>query len=168
MTRPIVPEWAITLTQPWATLMVLGEKRIETRGWGTTRRGRVAIHAAKGFPKDARYLTTWDPFRTVLAKHGYESAAQLPTAAIVGTVDLVRCDVFKPDTLEHIRDHSAHGRLPAHEGDFGDFTAGRYGLLTRDPVRLKVVVAARGALGFWRIPSDVRELLETALERHAA
>jgi len=39
---------ALTLTQPWATLIACGAKRIETRSWATDFRGRIAIHAAKG------------------------------------------------------------------------------------------------------------------------
>ena len=42
---------AITLTQPWASLVALGAKRIETRSWNTNYRGPLAIHAAKGLPK---------------------------------------------------------------------------------------------------------------------
>jgi activating signal cointegrator 1 len=45
---------AITLTQPWATLVAIGAKRIETRSWPTNYRGPLAIHAAKGFPKWAK------------------------------------------------------------------------------------------------------------------
>lgn len=42
---------AITLTQPWATLMAAGEKSIETRGWSPASLHMaepVAIHAGKG------------------------------------------------------------------------------------------------------------------------
>lgn len=38
----------ITLWDPWATLMALSAKKIETRHWKTDFRGPVAIHAAKG------------------------------------------------------------------------------------------------------------------------
>lgn len=38
---------AITLHQPWATLVSLGVKTIETRSWTTRYRGPLAIHAAK-------------------------------------------------------------------------------------------------------------------------
>ncbi|WP_309145170.1 ASCH domain-containing protein, partial [Brevibacillus sp. HB2.2] len=38
---------AITIHQSWATLIALGEKRFETRGWSTNHRGPIAIHAAK-------------------------------------------------------------------------------------------------------------------------
>ena len=39
---------AISLLQPWASLVVMGAKTIETRGWGTKYRGPILIHASKG------------------------------------------------------------------------------------------------------------------------
>ena len=45
---------ALSLTQPWATLVVLGAKSFETRSWTTTYRGPLLIHAAKRFPSYAR------------------------------------------------------------------------------------------------------------------
>lgn len=41
----------ITLIQPWATLIALGEKQIETRSWSTKYRGEIAIHAGKKIDK---------------------------------------------------------------------------------------------------------------------
>lgn len=38
---------AVSLWQPWATLIRAGAKTIETRSWATKHRGRIAIHAAK-------------------------------------------------------------------------------------------------------------------------
>lgn len=40
----------ITLHQPWASLVALGVKTIETRSWSTTYRGPLAIHAAQRDP----------------------------------------------------------------------------------------------------------------------
>ena len=37
---------AITLHQPWAQLVAIGAKTIETRSWSTNYRGQLAIHAA--------------------------------------------------------------------------------------------------------------------------
>ena len=42
----------ITLWQPWASLVVHGYKRWETRSWRTPYRGWLAIHAAKREPDD--------------------------------------------------------------------------------------------------------------------
>jgi hypothetical protein len=38
---------ALSLKQPWATLLVHGLKTIEVRRWATARRGPVLIHAAR-------------------------------------------------------------------------------------------------------------------------
>src|SRR4051794_31022472 len=40
-------EYALSLKQPWAALLVHGVKTIEVRRWPTARRGRVLIHAAR-------------------------------------------------------------------------------------------------------------------------
>ena len=39
---------AISLLQPWASLVVMGIKKIETRNWGTKHRGTILIHASQG------------------------------------------------------------------------------------------------------------------------
>lgn len=41
---------ALTLWQPWASLIALGVKTIETRSWSTSYRGPLAIHAAAKRP----------------------------------------------------------------------------------------------------------------------
>lgn len=37
---------ALTIWQPWASLLVSGQKKYETRSWATAYRGPIAIHAA--------------------------------------------------------------------------------------------------------------------------
>lgn len=46
----------LTLTQPWASAIALGYKRVETRSFRVSYRGPIAIHAAKRFPRAARAL----------------------------------------------------------------------------------------------------------------
>jgi hypothetical protein len=41
------PDYALSLKQPWAALLVHGLKTIEIRRWPTARRGLVLIHAAR-------------------------------------------------------------------------------------------------------------------------
>jgi hypothetical protein len=40
-------EYALSLKQPWAALLVHGRKVIEVRRWPTSYRGRILIHAAR-------------------------------------------------------------------------------------------------------------------------
>lgn len=125
---------ALTLTQPWASLVALGLKRIETRPWQTRYRGQLAIHAAKGFPAQARRFADEERFRGRLPE-------RLPFGAILCTVDLVGCH---PTSL------IAPG-LVGLEPLYGDYTAGRWAWLFKpDSLRvLETPVPAKGALGLW-------------------
>lgn len=42
---------AISIRQPWASLIVLGIKDIENRSWPTSQRGIVLVHASKGMTR---------------------------------------------------------------------------------------------------------------------
>ncbi|CAM9945696.1 unnamed protein product, partial [Choristocarpus tenellus] len=42
----------ITLHQPWASLLVMGIKRVEGRSWGTSHRGNLWVHAAAKSPTE--------------------------------------------------------------------------------------------------------------------
>ena len=44
---------ALTIKQPWATLIMQGDKRFEFRSWQTKYRGDLLIHAGKGIDKEA-------------------------------------------------------------------------------------------------------------------
>jgi hypothetical protein len=50
---------ALTIWQPWATLIAAGVKRIETRSWSTDYRGPLAIHAAARPPEPGLHLGPW-------------------------------------------------------------------------------------------------------------
>ncbi|HUQ97926.1 MAG TPA: hypothetical protein VM166_00645 [Gemmatimonadaceae bacterium] len=143
------------MTQPWATLVAIGANVIETRDWPTKYRGPFAIHAAKGFPREARALCRKQPFRDALAARGYTSAEDLPLGAVVALVNLESLIVCGPGTLKEIRAQSKRGELPPHEADFGDFSDGRFGFVLNEVRRVGPPVPARGMLGFWTLPPDV-------------
>ena len=153
------------MTQPWATLVAIGANVIETRDWPTKYRGPFAIHAAKGFPRDARALCSTQPFRAALAAGGYESADDLPLGAIVAVVELKSLLVCGPSTLRDIRARSRRGELPPHEAAFGDFSNGRYGFVLDNVRRVEPPVPARGMLGFWKLPPDVEALVRKRSRR---
>jgi hypothetical protein len=136
---------ALTLTQPWATLVVSGEKRIETRSWRTLHRGPLMIHAAKGFPRWAREICAEEPFRSVLRNAGYQSHEALPTGVILGGVVLSDC--VPTDGIE------AAG-VSDQERTFGDYGAGRWAWLLDIPYECAEHHPMRGALGLWRIDGD--------------
>lgn len=135
---------ALSLTQPWATLVAIGAKKIETRSWRTSYRGPLAIHAAKGFPARARDLyDTNSRIRYALqADHKVrvaDSALVLPRGAIVATCCLLDCVPVEQIDLTYL------------ERSFGDYTPGRWGWLLADIKPLKTPIPAKGALGLWTI-----------------
>lgn len=132
---------ALTLTQPWATLVAIGAKRIETRSWSTNYRGPLAIHAAMGMPTYVKRLCDSEPFRTALNGVG---ATWLRRGVVIATCRLV--DVLPTMPA------SGHGTVPSdapHEFAFGDFSPGRFMWLLENVVALPEPVPARGALGLW-------------------
>ncbi len=131
---------ALTLTQPWATLVALGEKKIETRSWTTRYTGPLAIHAAKSFPDWAMELaTSYEVFTRALQRHGL-SAHQLPRGVVLATCRLK--DALPTTSL------LAPG-LATREWAFGDCSPGRFMFRLEDVVPLERPVPARGSLGLW-------------------
>jgi hypothetical protein len=129
---------ALTLMQPWATLVAIGAKRIETRSWGTRYSGPLAIHAAKGCPKWARETFYESPFFEVLRETGLTGPKDLPLGVIVATCNLQAC--------RFTRDVAAY--LSEQECAFGDYTDGRFAWILSHIVPTDLI-PARGSLGLW-------------------
>ncbi len=136
----------LSLRQPFATLVILGAKRAETRSWPTQHRGPLAIHAARQFPLDARALCEREPFRTVLEAAGYPTAEQLPLGAILGIVDVTDCRPAEDFDVDPASDEAA----------FGDFRPGRWGWLLANPSGLPLPIPCKGQLGLFDVPPHLR------------
>lgn len=150
---------ALTLTQPWAQLVALNAKQIETRSWSTQYRGTLAIHAAKGFPPEARRLCALqEPFRSVLREAGFNVTGPLkadfmPLGVVVATCRLVDCiRVTHPQVYFGVRTDSVL-RLPPEEPElsFGDYTPGRYAWILTDIKPLATPIPCKGALSLWDV-----------------
>ena len=129
---------AITLYQPWATLVAIGAKKIETRSWRTNYLGPLAIHASKTFPGWARALCREEPFRSELAKAGYTNIDDLPLGQVVAICKLYDCEEIKNANVPR-----------GKERYFGDYRRGRFMWFLRDVKRLEKPVPVRGHQGLW-------------------
>jgi len=150
---------ALTLTQPWATLVAIGAKKIETRSWSTAYRGPLAIHAAKTFGvwKESGIRAMFEQFpefETALGKHGW-GLKELPRSAMVATCNLVA--IVSTQYLAKQQYHEWTGPdgrvyrfdLTNDEYTFGDYAPGRYAWLLADVKQLPIAYSASGALGLW-------------------
>jgi hypothetical protein len=136
---------ALSLTQPWATLVIAGAKRVETRSWRTPYRGWLGIHASKGFPRRAKVLCFEEPFRSALIAAGIEKLEDLPRGALIGGVVLLDC--VPTDGVEL-------AGISAQERAFGDYNRGRWGWLL-DRATAFEPRSMNGTLGLWPIPGAV-------------
>ncbi len=152
--RAELPTHAISLIQPWAWLMLElppeHRKDVENRTWNTRFRGDVWVHASKGMTADD-YAGALDTAAEIL---GYIPRApsfhDIKRGGIVGRFRIV--EVVPP------RDPRAVGDLrvlpPPRRWHFPD----QFGFVVRD-ARAVPFVPCKGALGFWRVPTDVLEQL---------
>lgn len=151
---------ALTLWQPWASLVAIGAKRIETRSWATKYRGPLAIHAAKAFPKSARELCGKNPFSEALfGPNGYTSNFDLPLGAVIATCRLADCLKIleiKDGTVYLEKRHIFLAK--ENEYVFGDYTPGRYAWILENVRRLPEPIPAKGfqRLWNWEVPESVK------------
>lgn len=166
---------ALTLTQPWATLVAIGVKNIETRSWSTSYRGPLAIHAAAGLRPvggERGYLEQCrtPSFFTELIRHKPNRAGMfydddyfmgLPRGAIVAVCSLIACKPV-PDSVLH--GGWAIGPdewlLTDQERAFGDYAPDCYAWLLADVRALPDPIPCRGAQRLWTVPADIAARLE--------
>jgi hypothetical protein len=133
---------ALTLWQPYATLIALGHKRVETRSWPTKYRGPIAIHASKRRLAEselALIAAIADLFGISL------KAGELPLGKVVATATLADCRLM---TREMIFDQSDL------ELDLGHWATNRFAWVLEDVKPLARPLPARGSQGLWdwRVP----------------
>ena len=126
---------ALSIRQPWASLILFAGKDIENRNWSTTTRGPILIHAAKGMTKReyieamafAQFATcTLDPCRL-----DYLHPDNLPRGGIIGSVILADC--------------------ARRGGAVSPWFQGPYGFVLRNPKPLDFI-PLKGQLGFFDVP----------------
>lgn len=118
---------ALSVRQPWASMIVWGLKTVEVRSWVTDYRGPVFVHAAKA--------------RDDYAIQRFE-LGDLPSGCLIGTVELVDVELFDSSSWDRIAD--AHLQI-------GPFRPGLYAWHLANPKPLPKPVPYRGGLGLFHI-----------------
>jgi hypothetical protein len=79
---------ALSIRQPWAYLIITGDKDIENRTWATAYRGPVLIHAGKTMDYDALDLLLAAgvviPHNSLLPRGGFVGIAAQTGVAVGG------------------------------------------------------------------------------------
>ncbi len=143
---------AITILQPWATLIANGAKHIETRSWATKYRGPLAIHA--GLKKPDFALCQSHPFWPDLMgflegdKKTGKMWYEFPLGSVIAVADLIDCQEMTMDKIVVWRD--VYGK---DEIAFGDFQPGRYAWIL-DNVRKIAPIQVKGRQRLWGMEAE--------------
>ena len=89
---------ALSIRQPWASLILLAGKNVENRSWPTYTRGPILIHAAKSMTKK-EYTEAMDfacsinhaRMMSLMFCSGVLAFDNLPRGGIIGSANLVDC-----------------------------------------------------------------------------
>ena len=121
---------ALSIKQPWAELILRGEKTIETRRWVTSFRGEFYIHASKIIDKRA-----CEEFKI--------DTDSLVTGALVGKA-----------TIEHIVEYHTDKQFildnKKHRSGFYGFNRPTFGFLL-DDIKKITPISAKGSLKFFKL-----------------
>jgi hypothetical protein len=129
------PAWkALSIHQPWASLIVAGRKRVENRTWWPAFRGPILIHASR---------TTVDLPRDFPDR----APADCPTGVLLGVAVLVDVVGFDPET-ETVSDETA-ARWPWLATD--PYSFGPWCWVLQHARPLPVPVPIRGCQGLWNV-----------------
>lgn len=146
---------ALTLTQPWATLVALGEKEIETRSWRTHYRGPLLIHASKALPKswsfmrEEHFINVLEPL-VGLNDYGVPNIERLPRGEIVAHVMLADVVPMKVDVPPF---YAPEGfAISPQEFAFGNYGPGRWAWVLEDVSAMRRGYPAKGRQGLWNFP----------------
>jgi len=134
---------AISVWQPYATLIVSGFKAIETRGYPAPRGvlgQRIAIASTKNICKLQRATIADDCFDRQYHLTGLPGLDDLPCGYLLGSVVVVSSCPIEECLLSTLSDR---------ERAFGWYGAWRHAWLLRDPLSLADPVPVKGAQGIW-------------------
>ena len=143
---------ALSLWQPWASLMALGLKKVETRSWYISHRGPLIIASCAKWDQEvlcsldlARKPPVlsgdfeWRMMLEAMHRRGVATLGELPLGAALCIVNVVDC----------LRIEEVRGTLTEQELAFGDYRDGRWVIITKDCQRFPTPIPCRGKQGLW-------------------
>lgn len=132
---------ALTLQQPWASLIAVGAKKMETRKWHPKENpGLLAIASSNKKPtRTQREMIAMKPFSTALGGVEARSGVLLAVVTVTG---FTRTEEVSDEILDA-------------EKDFGDFTPGRWAWSLGEVFPLERPIHVSGALNLWDLPGHL-------------
>ena len=133
--------------QPWASLIVMGAKKIETKSWNTPHRGPLLIHA-NATDRYARQLCSLQGYNKWVRHWTY-----LPYGSIIGMVHLQACEPVEDiKQLINKKQQMICGEFihdPLMELQLGNFSQKQYGWILSNARQFSLPIVTKGKMKMW-------------------
>lgn len=128
----------LSIREPYASLIMNGKKRIETRSWRTNYRGEFLVHSSLGkmAGKDKYNDIVNDLISDMDMNYGY----------IICKCKLVDCIYMDEEFIRFIKDNRT-------EYAVGEYKVGRYAWVLEDVEPIKKI-RTKGKLNFWNYEGE--------------
>lgn len=151
---------AITVKQPWASLIIHGIKDIENRTWSCPKKyigKRVLIHASKAKAKSLKFQLTDEQIRCVYGHFNGDIPLLIePKGSIIGSVEIVDCIVNHHSIWAEKTDNYTIGMNPnLHKAITGKKVI--YNWVLANPILFPESIPVKGKLSFWEVESELLE-----------
>ena len=138
---------AITIKQPWASLIVEGIKDIENRTWPCPKKyigKRVLIHASQKPLRPVKLFNSMQ--KDVIKRAGLWETCVFPECgSIIGSVEIVDCVINHPSIWAEKTDEP----LEYYTGEEEFSCYPTYNWVLTNPIKFPKPIPAKGKLGFW-------------------
>ena len=132
----------LSISQPFADLIIRGKKTIELRRWNTNFRGEFLIHSPK-------------KIRTEDCKRLKINPKNLVKGAIIGKAEIY--DVKKYDSkTEIIKDSKKHLSSKSFQNN-------KYGFLIKNVKPFRIPIPAKGQLGFFEVKLEQKKIKKSEI-----
>ncbi|PFX33317.1 Activating signal cointegrator 1 [Stylophora pistillata] len=141
----------LSMHQPWASLLVLGIKRVEGRSWYSAHRGRLWIAAAAKQPTQQEITAVEEVYKTLYGSENVVFPQQYPVSCLLGCIDLVEC-LAQEDYKEQFS-----------EGE----SESPYVFICENPQQLALKFPVKGQHKIWKLDPAIHKAAKGGLRKAA-
>lgn len=130
----------LTIQEPYATFIMHGMKKIETRSWKTKYRGEIYIHAgkSKNFLKKINNNKVLKLLENIGLNYGN----------IICKAELIDCVYMTKEFIDKVKSENNYEYI------LGEYAVGRYAWILQNVQEINQKIHAKGKLNIWTYPES--------------
>lgn len=139
----------LTVQEPYATFIMQGMKKIETRSWKTKYRGEIYIHAgkSKNFLKKINNNKVLKLLESIDLNYGN----------IICKAELIDCVYMTKDFIDKVKNENNYEYI------LGEYAVGRYAWILQNVQEIDQKIQAKGKLNIWTYPKSSNHVKQLSL-----